>query len=296
MRAAVTLLLCLALVPSTGSAQPDAQVRAPSLARGDLLLVRGAGVLPAWETAIGIDVDLQRHPVVIVDRAVDAESLAVSRRITSTFLYALGVGASSQLTLAVPLAFQEGEGRVALTRDARDALPAGAAGDVRLDFMHASSPAPGPNGCAECTVGVAFASGIVLPTGDERAFAGGAGFGAYLDAIGAGVLGPVILQTAIGVRVAEEASFADVAIGTEMSFALGASVPLFDARLVLAAEGQAIVGMREASASPVTWMVEARTVLGEARRAEIALGAGTGIGDALRSPSFEAVLALRYVP
>ena len=297
MRAVAATLIWFSLaVPMPARAQPDAQTRRPSLARGDLLLVRGTGVLPAWETAIGLDAEVLRRPIVVFDRVLGGERFAVDTRLTTTVLYALGVGARSQVTLAVPLVWQEGEGRRVLSRDGRDELPAGAAGDVRLDFLHALAPAPGPNGCVECNVGVAFASGIVVPTGDESAFAGGPGFAAYLEGIGAGVLGPVIVQGTFGARVMEEAQLSDVAVGSELAFALGASLPLLDARLVLGAEAQALVGLRSGSSSPIVWLVEARGVLGADRRAEIALGAGTGISEALRSPAFQAILALRYVP
>ena len=295
-RLALFALALLSVAASTARAQPDAQVRRPSLARGDLLLVRGAGVLPAGESAIGLDADYVRKPIVLIDRVVGTERAAVRSRLTTTVLYAVGLGARSQVTLAVPLAWQEGEGRRSFSRDPQDELPRGAAGDVRLDFLHALAPAPSPTVCPDCNVGVALASGFTIPTGDEEAFAGGPGFGAYLDAIGAGVLGPVTLQASFGVRISEEASLGGVATGSEMTFALGASLPLLDARLVLMAESQALVGLQSDSSSPILWMGGARVVLGEARRADIAVGVGTGINDALRAPAFETVLVLRYLP
>ena len=296
LRTALVAWLCVLAAVSTARAQPDAQARRPSLARGDLLLVRGAGVLPAGESAIGLDADYVRRPIVLIDRVTGTERAAVRSRLTTTLMYAFGIGARSQVTLAVPLAWQEGEGRRSFSRDPNDELPRGAAGDVRLDFLHALAPAPAPEHCAGCNVGVAFASGLSLPTGDEEAFAGGPGFGAYVDAIGAGLLGPLIVQASFGVRIGEESSLGGVATGSEMSFAVGAALPLLDARLVITAESQALIGLQSDSSSPILFMGGARVVLGEARRADVALGVGTGLTDALRAPAFEAVIAVRYVP
>lgn len=289
------LVLGLALFAAgRASAQPDAQLRWPSLTRGDLVLVRGTAVIPHLEAAVGLDADLVRRPIVLVDRALDRSRDAVGTRLTTTLLYGVGIEGHSQLALAVPIAWQQGKGRAPLTRDPRDGLEAGAAGDLRLDFAHALTP-----GCGAARSGrggVLLASGVVVPTGDGRSFAGGGGAAAYVEAAGTGRLGALALAASWGIRARRGAELAGEAVGTELSIALGAAVELLEARLVLAAEAQALVGLRRGAATPVLALVEGRARFGAWREAEVALGLGRGLGEALRAPALEVVLSLRSIP
>ncbi len=288
------LLACgwLVVPAGTASAQPDAQIRWPALGRGDLLLVRGTGVLPHLDSGVGLDADLVREPIVLFDRALGLERAAVATRLTTTVLYGVGLAGHSQLTLAVPLVWQEGEGRRVLTLDPADELPHGVAGDVRLDFLHSLT-----RECdGGCVVDAALASGVVVPTGDEGAFAGEAGFAAYLEAAVHGRVGPIALSGSWGIRVRRDAALSDVALGSELPLSAAVALELLDARLVLAAEAQALVGLRGGSSSPVIALFEARGRLGAHRQGEVALGLGAGLNDELRAPSIEAVLSVRYLP
>ena len=60
---------------------------------------------------------------------------------------------------------QEGEGRAALTGVSDDPLPEAVLGDLRLDFAWNPGLSWG-----ELLQGLAFASGILVPTGDDKAF------------------------------------------------------------------------------------------------------------------------------
>jgi len=282
-RALAAAVLCLTalLAPAGAAAQPDAQLRWPTLVPGELLLVRGTGVVPHLDSAIGLDLDLVRRPIVVTDPVVGVEREVIRHRLTTTLLYGVGLFDHSQVTVAVPLAFMSGRGRQAITRDTRDELPEGAAGDLRLGFHHALSPTWADLGALE----LAVSSGLAIPTGDEGAFAGHGGFTGWVEtaALGrlpAGDLGSVRLQGALGTRVRGTDSLGATALGSELTLSAAAALELLDARLVVAAQG----------------LGEVRAVLGESRAAELALGAGAGLNEALASPELQVIAQLRYVP
>lgn len=290
----VALIIHAGPVAAQGSdAAIDAQTRWPTLSPGDLALVRGDAVLPHLETAVAVDFDVVRHPIVVLDRAVALERAVVSTRLTATALFAVGLFDRAQLTVALPGVWQDGEGRAVLTHLDSDALPAAAAGDLRLDFQYALPP-PGC-GCGRAW-GIGAASGLIIPIGDASSFAGGPGFAGYLDGFGRWANGPLRLQAQVGLRFREPAAFADSRVGSQVLLSGGAAVDVLEDVVTMAAEGQILLGLVEGSPLPALALVELRLRLGAAREGEVALGAGVGLGREMLSPSWELVLALRYIP
>jgi hypothetical protein len=256
-------------------------------------LTRGAALLTHLESAVGFDVQYVRRPLVILDHATGEQSALVDGRTTLTALYGLGLLDFAQLSLALPAVFQSGTGRSVYTGVATDALARGAAGDLQLDLA-ARWPEPLALGPAALTMAVA--SGLSVPTGDSEAFTGSPGVSGVVEAMGWLGWGPLRVGVDVGVIAREPSALLDRRVGSEVFAATTAGVSLFDEALSAMVGVRATFPLIEGGAVPVLWMAEGRARLLPDRRLQLALGAGTGLGDAVRSPALMVVASLAYVP
>jgi hypothetical protein len=270
------------------------ETRRPALGYGDLVLVRGPGVLPHLESAIGLDVDIVKRPLVVVDGATGAARAMVNTRATATILYGVGLFDDVQVTLAVPAVFQNGLGASALTGDPDDALPLASVGDLRLDFAWA--PLPAPLAFGEATLDAGFASGLTAPTGEDTAFTGTPNVSGYIDAVGQLRVGVFRAQAAIGVRVSEESTVAQAGFGSALSGALALAVDLFDRRWVLAAQAQVLAGLVSNATFPVQALLESRVVVDDARESVAYVAFGGGLDDEVGAPEWQLVVGFRHRP
>jgi hypothetical protein len=295
MRALVLASLLGALAPSIAAAEgigTDVATRRPSLGYGDLSLVRGPRVLRHLEVGLGLDVDIIRSPLVVLDGATGARRDVVRTRATGTVLYGVGLLDRVQLTLAVPIVFQSGAGLTALTGDPDDDLPEGAVADLRLDFAWAPLDAPLALGDAALDVGLA--SGLVAPTGDGAALTGAPGVGGYVDAMAQLSLGVFRAQAELGVRIAPESSLAQAGFGSAFHGAAAVALDLLDRRLVFALSAQVLGGLVSNATFPAQALLETRVVADDERRLVAYVAFGGGLLDEVGSPEWQLVVGFRH--
>jgi len=291
--AAAAAVVLLARVASAGPHGPEAtdvdRDDSPP-ARGELGFDGGA---PLGDWGVQASLGMLDRPITL--RAADGVTTApVSTRETLGLGGGIAVGDSAVVDLHVGFAHQAGDRFVGLGDDHPLAtwVPLDARVGARIRVMDGAH------------VSVFLRGELTAPIGDERDFAGDAGWSGTWDVIVRAALpGGVIVAASGGVRLrGKQTSIADVRIGDETTGAVGAVVPvpplchLWCAdQVALTGEVVAIAGDSQPSAhgpSPA----EARVGVVSRPRPwlEVAARVGFGLDDEIGSPAWRAMLAVTW--
>jgi hypothetical protein len=215
------------VVVALGGARPavaDAPLATPAafelareaapLGRVELGFDGGAPLDGGW--AVGARLGVIDRPLTL---AVDGRStVPVLRRATLALGAALRLGEAGVVDVALPLAWQHGDGAVALGGGALDRW---VVGDLAIGARLAVA--------GDARRGAFIRGGLTLPTGDERAFAGEPRYALAWQLIGRATVGDgVVLAATGGLRLrGAEVAIGDRVIGDELFGAAGVVVPVW---------------------------------------------------------------------
>ena len=245
------------------------------------------------------------------------EVAAVDHLWNATFLFSYGLSERIEATLALPTtAYRTGTGISALTQQTSQPLARTAMRDIRVGSAFALLPAPPPG-----TGGVSVATRLELglPTGAESSFNGDRTVIGLPSVAGEFRQAGLVLGAEIGARLRTTSDLLGTRVGSQLVFSFGVggeilegnklgilveavTLPTLTAQHELgpaSAEGRPVVGDRR-MLMPTEWLASVRT--GELLSGDmsLSLGAGGSLGltgeSGVTSPSFRAVLAVRYAP
>lgn len=192
--------------------------------------------------------------------------------------------------LDVPVAFQSGSAPSG--NGYAFAAPAAAAvGDVRLGARFTIL------GKYFDPFQLAASVAVLVPSGDQAAYAGDGGGRVAPQIIAGGHLDRLVWSSAIGVIAGRKHVFANVAQGTTLTWGAGAAVLLGEDRLLqIGPELTGSVTLNDVQSRTTS----AELLLGARRRFagnfEVGLGAGLGLSRGVGTPSFRAVGLFAYSP
>lgn len=312
----------------------------PHAGAGSFASVAGTETVPAGRFALGLVTSYVAKPITLrtpspgpllspaqtaefgfLNPWVDSTARhAVEGQVSPTLLVAYGVTSRLELDLALPVvAAQWGSGVSALSGG--DGLSVAAMRDLRFGAAFAlltrEATGPRPSG-----LGLTLRSGISMPTGSTRQFAG-EGAVVWIPSLAADWrAGPARVGAEVGGRIRPTRELLGTRLGTQLTVAVGAMVDILHLRagtLALGAEARALPTFVEqrtlvASASgpvsvpasghlvPAEWLGSLRFQPQRLLDGDVSfqLGAGTalplGAAQDLTTAALRVVLGVRYVP
>lgn len=269
----------------------DLQLRKPGLGPDDSTLARGTATVPHLETAFGLDGDFTTVPVT-VDTAAGTASRVVQTRGVVTLGLAMGLSDRMQLEVAMPIAYQGGDGLQGVTGTEDDRLRTGTLGDLRLmGLFRVLDPTTDA-----VSISAALSSWAALPTGDAQFFSSTGGFSFGASAVFAMRWKEWFAQFELGGQFRQRSFLIDEAIGNELALVGTLGRDFFRRGLSLAFGLQSLFGLAEGSGHRAIWIGEIRGRFFSDRRMQIVIGAGSGLTDTLTTPGFQAVASFRFTP
>jgi outer membrane protein OmpA-like peptidoglycan-associated protein len=203
---------------------------------------------------------------------------------------AVAIAGRVTVDIDLPVAFQAGSAPSG-NGYAFSAPPAAAVGDVRLGARFSIL------GKYFDPFQLAASVAVLVPSGDQSAYAGDGGGRVAPQIIAGGHFDRLVWTSAIGVVAGQKHVFANVAQGTTLTWGAGAAVLLGESRLLqIGPELTGSVTLSDVQSRTVS----AELLLGARRRFagnfEAGLGAGFGLSRGVGTPSFRAVGLLAYSP
>ena len=227
----------------------------------------------------------------------------VEHAATVDFMWAFGLFDWVQLGVALPVVLdQGGVGATpfmpAGVDDATYKLAASALRDIRLDvktrLLGGRAEDPERRG-----LGLAVDLGMTLPTGDELNFAGERGVVFVPTAVVDYHQCCISAALNVGARLrTEEARLHRTSVGHQGVAGLGVTGHLVDRRLLLSAEGVAVVELDGFDRAGIEYRAAVGYVPDEARAVTLWVSGGSaaGTGDLLGTPQLRVLVGLTYAP
>jgi hypothetical protein len=247
-----------------------------------LVTVSPASVVEAGEVVVGVATSHATRLVTLEAPAPDpaGRELPLIRRVTTlTVLGAVGVGARSEATMAVPWTVsQEGLGLEGITSQSGNALPKRPLRDPRLGF---ATVLWRYRGVAEANLGSRYT--VAIPLGDAAALAGDRGVVGAPSFTMDLRLGRLFAGTEVSARLRQPTRLADVRLGTQLVVASGIGFEVIeDGGLTLSGEFFAAPTLVEqpvdsSAFAPAEWLISASAKPLGARGPSISLATGGGL-------------------
>jgi outer membrane protein OmpA-like peptidoglycan-associated protein len=309
-------LVVLAMVLSCGQAvraqgtdtSIDVNNYWPAPGPGNYFGVRGSTINPHLGVGFTLDFNYQNLPLVLEDVESGDTLDAVRYQVTADFLWSFGLFNWIQIGLGLPTVLaQDGLGVNPITGGPE--LATTAIRDLRIEIK-GRFIGRGPNGTTRNGFGLAAVAGITVPTGDRENFAGDQN-----------VVGEPILiadytheyfsvALNVGARLRAASRFADLEVGHQLTFGLGAAAYLANRRFQILAEFAGLAGLTgtdtvEYNDTDVEihgndLLMELRAGLGyvpdRERDITIRLGGSAGLTSASGVPQFRVMASLQYQP
>ncbi len=304
----------LAVVSSTAAAQQagdgegvDSNLLWPTPGPSHYVTLQSSDIVGNLGVAFGALFGYYRDPlaVTIHDPVSGSEDddWIVEYAATADFMWAFGILDVLQVGLALPVVLdQGGVGATPFQPAGADSatyeLASSALRDMRVDvkarLLGGNAEDPDRRG-----FGLALDAGMSVPTGDELNFAGDeefvfmpTGIVDYHDCCISAALN-------FGARLrTTDSRLADLSVGHQGTAGLGVTGHLLDRRLLLSAEGVALVELDGFDRVGLEYRGAAGWVPDEARAVTLWLSGGSaaGTGDLLGTPSMRFLLGLTYAP
>jgi outer membrane protein OmpA-like peptidoglycan-associated protein len=151
----------------------------------------------------------------------------------------------------------------------------------------------GPNDPPADGVDVALAVGaaVSFPSGSAGDLAGDGGFGGGVTLVATLLHASVLPQASLGVRFRPESTFVNVTVGHELTYSLGARVPIAPVEIEAAIRGAfTLVGDQSFESLTSPFELVAGADVSIASIAKVGLGLGLGLTDAVGMPDVRATL------
>jgi len=260
------------------------------------------------------------RPIVLLlpsSQTSGTEIAAVDHLSNATFLFSYGLTDRIEATLAIPTTlYRTGMGISPLTEQTAQEIARGALRDVRAGTAFALLPAP-PPGAGGFSLATRFE--FALPTGDESSFSGDRTVVGLPSLAAEFQKAGLVLGGEVGARLRTTSDLMGARVGSQLAFSLamggelmsgnklgvlleGIVLPTLVAQHELAPvspEGRNVAGNRR-PLIPTEWLASLRTGELLSGNMSVSLGAGGSLGltgeSGITSPSFRAVLAVRYAP
>jgi outer membrane protein OmpA-like peptidoglycan-associated protein len=251
----------------------------------------GAPLIEGFPLHAALYVDYAHDPL-ILRGATSGRDLGaiVSNQAIFHLAAAMAIAGRVTFDIDVPLAVQSGSAPSG--NGYSFAAPTGAAvGDVRLGARFTIF------GKYFDPFQLAASVAVLVPSGDQTAYAGDGGGRVVPQLIAGGHFDRLVWSSAIGVIAGSKHVFANVAQGTSLTWGAGAGVLLGESRLLqIGPELTGSVTLDDVQSRTIS----AELLLGARRRFagnfEAGLGAGIGLSRGVGTPSFRAVGLLAYSP
>ena len=217
----------------------------------------------------------------------------VSHRVLLHALFAIGIGDRVQAHLGLPVALAQSGDALSAMGETFAAPGAPALGDPYVGGsirLTGDAPADEPAG-----LGLAVNAALLLPIGSEAQLASDGGVGARAGLAGAFETESVTPIASVGVAIRPSRTYLSTEIGTELTFGLGAHVPVSTVDLMIELAGTTTLVSGQAFTREGTAL---EALLGARYRdsSGITLGGAAGLGlvDALGVPDVRGLLLLGF--
>ena len=273
--------------PASLSQAIDVQRYKPGPGATDLLGVSGARVDRHLGWHLGASLTYASNPLGFLDRRQDDFVYqVVASQATVELLGSVSFFDRFELGMALPFTYQASERGAAVTPAFAEGVSGGGVGDVRLvPKAHLLSS-------GEWHLGVAVP--VLLPTAGGQGFRGGAGVAVQPQLVGEWVSerGPRVVAN-LGARLRGEQRLHNLRVGNELSYALGAQVPINE-RLAVQAQlvGALGLGERATEELPLEVLASVRYRLREGLLLHV--GGGPGLTRGHGTPGFRLVAGIDW--
>jgi outer membrane protein OmpA-like peptidoglycan-associated protein len=242
--------------------------------------------------------DYAHAPLVLSEQTGDGRDevgAIVAHRVLLHALFAVGIGDRAQAHVGFPIALaQSGSAPTAMGETfAEPAAPAlgdpWVGGSVRLT---GAPPRDEPAG-----LGVSLDASLLLPVGSEERLASDGGIGARVGLAGAFETARITPIAVVGVAIRPSRTYLSTEVGTELTFGLGAHVPLSPVELMIEIAGTTTLIGGQAFSREGT-ALEALLGARYLHTGGITLGGAAGLGlvDALGVPDVRGLVLLGFAP
>jgi uncharacterized repeat protein (TIGR01451 family) len=267
------------LGPASLSQAIDVQRYKPGPGATDLLGVYGAQVDRHLGWHLGASLTYASNPLGFLDkRQDDFVYQVVATQATLDLLGSVSFFDRFELGVALPLTYQASERGAAVTPAFAEGVNGGGVGDLRLVAKaHLLSS-------GALHLGVAIP--VLLPTAGGQGFRGGAGVAVQPQVVGEWASGSGLRVVAnLGAHLRGEERLSNLRAGDELSYALGASMPVGE-RLAVQAQLAGALGLTERNAEelPLELLASVRYRLRDGLRVHV--GGGPGLTRGYGTPGF----------
>ena len=280
----------------------DSQLLWPAPGPSHFATLMSSDIVGHKRAAFSTLVSYYRKPLGL--HTTEGEAWVVENALVSDFMWAFGIIDLFQIGVVLPLVLeQNGVGMEPIqpegTPDADYMLASTALRDIRLNIRTRvlGGDAEIPD---QRDFGMAFDLGIALPSGDEMSFAGDGGV----------VLIPSLVldfhrcmfSAAVNLggrfRFDPDISLADVSVGQQGTFGVGATGHFLKRRLLASGEMTGVVEFDGFDRVGVEYRGSLGYIPDEARSITVWAGAGSafGTGDLLGTPQVRVLVGLTYAP
>ncbi|MCP4605524.1 MAG: hypothetical protein GY847_34220 [Proteobacteria bacterium] len=245
-----------------------------------------------------------RKPLGVKSDDTGETEWVVEDAFTADFLWAFGIMDIFQIGLALPVVLnQDGVGAMLFKPQGVDdtdyALASSALRDLRFNgkarFLGGGAEIPDRR-----DFGLALDLGLTVPTGDELNFAGDEGVVFFPTAIVDFHRCKLSAAVNIGARFrfSESENLADLDVGHQGTFGLGATGHYFDRRLLLSLEGMGLIEFDGFDRVGFEYRGGIGYIPDEARSITLWLtgGSSAGTGDLLGTPLLRMMIGVTYAP
>ncbi|WP_375768270.1 OmpA family protein [Archangium gephyra] len=267
------------LDPATLSQSIDVQRYKPGPGATDLLGVHGARVDRHLGWHLGASLNYANNPLNFLDRRQDDFVYGVvATQVTLDLMGSISFFDRFELGLALPLTYQASERGAAVTPAFPEGVNGAGLGDLRL--------VPKAHLFSSGALHLGVAVPVVLPTAGGQGFRGGAGVAVRPQLVGEWLSPSGVRVVAnLGAHLRGEQRLSNLRTGNELSYALGARLPVGE-RLAVQAQLSGALGLAERNAEelPLELLASVQYRVRDGLLAHV--GGGPGLTRGYGTPGF----------